>query len=205
MKDISPINIKLATGASPWDLSNEILYAMCRKYPHHEKDDEIIAKVLLIGRVYSAAIERRKRVKNSGDMFYIKEVTPAIRKSKIDEWLRTLTGLECPTRENCAQIIYVHKMVTNLFKKISGLEKRSLASKYLHFHFPKLFYIYDSRSSNALRKLESKPIIWSPFFAKCDYAYAKFFLRCMNFAERIHAQSGEYLIPRELDKYLLSY
>jgi hypothetical protein len=159
---------------------------------------------LIIGRVYAAAIERRKKVENNSDKFYIKDVAPTIRKSKIDEWLRTLTGLERPTRENCVQIIYVHKKVTDLFKKISGLEKRSLASKYLHFHFPKLFFIYDSRSSSVLNQVEPSPVIWNPVFAKYDYTYARFFLRCMNFVERIDSQYRVYLTPRQLDKYLLS-
>ena len=204
MQNIDCEMMKVAIRIPDWDLSNEILYKMCREYPNHESDKEIIAKILIIGRVYSAAIERRKRVENNSDMFYIKDVAPTIRKSKIDEWLHTLTGLECPTRENCVQIIYVHKKVTDLLKKISGLEKRSLASKYLLFHFPKLFFIYDARSSSALSQIEPRPVVWSPVFAKYDYMYTRFFLRCMNFVDRIDSQCKVYLTPRQLDKYLLS-
>jgi hypothetical protein len=37
----------------------------------------------------------------------------------------------------------------------SGLNKRSLASKYLHFHVPELFYISDSRAyDDAMRNSE---------------------------------------------------
>jgi hypothetical protein len=204
MQIINCEKIRSAFSSSAWDLSNDILYKMCRQYPNHENDEEIIAKILIIGRVYSAAIERRKEVKNNSDAFYIKEVAPKIRKSKIDEWFRTLNGLERPTRENCVQIIAVHKKVTNLFEKISGLEKRSLASKYLHFHFPKIFFIYDARSSRAINQVEPNLFIWHPIFEKYDHTYARFFLRCMNFAERINSQCGVYLTPRQLDKYLLS-
>jgi len=35
--------------------------------------------------------------------------------------------------------------LTDLFREISGLEKRSLASKYLHCHFLRATYIYDER------------------------------------------------------------
>lgn len=45
---------------SYWDVGNSVLYDMCRKYPNHGKEDEIIAKVWLIGCSYSAAIERRR-------------------------------------------------------------------------------------------------------------------------------------------------
>ena len=54
---------------------------------------------------------------------------------------------------NIGQIISVHNFLTVIFNEISGLDKRSLASKYLHFHLPNLFYIYDSRADNAIRKM----------------------------------------------------
>lgn len=202
MQKINCRELKKAIDISTWDLSNQILYEMCQKYPHHKNDGEIVAKVLLIGRVYSAAIERRKNVENISSEFYRGEVAPSIRKSKIDVWLNALTDFGRPTFENCAQIISVHKKVTDLFKEISGLEKRSLASKYLHFHFPDLFFIYDSRSSNALRKIEHSST-WNSSLVEYDRAYSKFFLRCLVFTEKVKNECGTYLTPRQLDKYLL--
>jgi hypothetical protein len=202
MQKINCRKLQRVIGVSAWNLSNEILYEMCRKHPRHESNEEIIAKVLMIGRVYSAAIERRKNVENTSSMFYLKQVAPGIRKSKIDKWLDTLRGFEHPTSENCIQIMAVHKKVTNLFSKISGLEKRSLSSKYLHFHFPDLFFIYDSRSSTAIRQVEQTSI-WNSDLVEYDYAYAKFFLRCMAFVEKVNSECRIYLTPRQLDKYLL--
>lgn len=202
MQKVNCRELQRAIDVSPWDLSNQILYEMCQKHPLHKKDEEIIAKVLLIGRVYSAAIERRKNVENSSSMFYRREVAPRIRKSKIDVWLNTLRDFDHPTSENCSQIIAVHKKVTDLFREISGLEKRSLASKYLHFHFPNLFFIYDSRSSNALKKIEYSSV-WNSNLVEYDRAYAKFFVPCMNLVEMVNNKCGRYLTPRQLDKYLL--
>ena len=51
-------------------------------------------------------------------------------------------------------MVKVHYLTTKLFSKISGLNKRSLASKYLHFHVPELFYIFDSRAYDAMRNSE---------------------------------------------------
>jgi len=203
MQKTSCRELQQAIGDSPWDLSNQILYEMCQKYPHHKNDEEIIAKVMMIGRVYSAAIERRKNVENISSVFYRGKVAPGIRKSKIDVWLNTLRSLDHPTSENCVQIIAVHKKVTDLFREISGLEKRSLASKYLHFHFPNLFFIYDSRSSNALKKIEYSSV-WNSSLVEYDRAYAKFFLRCMAFVEKVNYECDIPLTPRKLDKYLLS-
>jgi len=41
----------------------------------------------------------------------------------------------------------------DLFTDITGWEKRALASKYLHFHRPDLFFFYDSRAKRALGKV----------------------------------------------------
>ena len=205
MQKINCRELKRAIDISTWDLSNQILYDMCQKYPRHKSDDEIIAKVLLIGRVYSAAIERRKNVENISSVFYREKVAPGIRKSEIDVWLNTLKDFGRPTFENCTQIIAVHKKVTEIFKEISGLEKRSLASKYLHFHFPNLFFIYNSRSSNAMKKIECN-FVWNSSLIEYDHAYAKFFLRCMALVEKVNSECDiplTPLTPRQLDKYLL--
>lgn len=44
---------------TPWDLGNQVLYDVCRQNPDHTDEQAIIAKILLIGRTYAAAIERR--------------------------------------------------------------------------------------------------------------------------------------------------
>ncbi len=49
-----------AMGPSPWDFSNQVLYDLCRAHPAHDDVSVVIAKMLLMGRAYSAAIERRK-------------------------------------------------------------------------------------------------------------------------------------------------
>lgn len=41
-----------------WCIGNQVLYDLCRRYPRHAVDAEIVAKVWLIGRAYSASIER---------------------------------------------------------------------------------------------------------------------------------------------------
>jgi len=142
-----------ATEGTLWDLGNEVLYELCAKYPRHDAEKEILAKIWLIGRSYAAAIERRKNSKQDAEQFYLKTVAPAIRNSDIDTWLSDIAWERKPTSENYSGIVAVHKKLTDLFFDISGMKKRSLASKYLHFHFPHLFYIYDSRASSAVAKV----------------------------------------------------
>src|SRR5712692_9351087 len=134
-----------------WDVGNGVLYDLCAANPEHTRDDVIIAKIWLIGRTYAAAIERRRDKGDAvGDAFYETRVAPQIRDSDIDRWFKVL---DSGSDTDMALNLETHKRVMDLFTKISGLEKRSLASKYLHFHFPSRFYIYDSRAYNAISEL----------------------------------------------------
>lgn len=50
---------------------NGILYRLCEEHPGHTNEDEIVAKIWLVGRSYSAAIERRRASRDvSGEAFY---------------------------------------------------------------------------------------------------------------------------------------
>lgn len=194
--------VRRAIDDSVWDLGNEVLYDLCRKHPSHRSDDEVLAKVLLIGRVYAASIERRRDNRDiRGDDFYLDVVVPTIRRSDIDGWFQPLRPLKTPT---AAAVIPVHARLTQLFTKISGLEKRSLASKYLHFHFPKLVYIYDSRAERAIRQVTASRRRDMPDFDDYDPTYARFFLRCETLRNQLQDLLGQPVCPRELDKVLLA-
>src|SRR5262249_9233512 len=152
---VSRADIQNARARRVWALSNKVLYDLCRAYPDHIRDDVIIAKILIIGRVYAAAIERRRPAKgkageNRGDRFYTQTVAHNIRRSSIDRWLDGLPSCLSMNDEATAKILEVHGQVTALFSTISKLNKRSLAAKYLHFHRPDLFFLYDSRALSAI-------------------------------------------------------
>ncbi len=188
-----------------WDLGNQALYDLCKKYPRHDNVDEILAKIWIIGRSYAAAIERRKKFSSyKGDSFHQRIVGPRMLAARIDEWLQPLHELNRPSYENADQIIAAHKKLTDLFCQMTGLAKRSLASKYLHFHFPKLFYLYDSRAAQELSRI-SRPANTSPVQEDHDSAYAAYFLRCLAFVTAVKHDHGISLRPRQLDNYLLGY
>jgi hypothetical protein len=185
-----------------WNLGNEALYELCRKHPEHRDDDAILAKVWLIGRSYAASIERRRRKPSeNGDEFYLDRVAPAIKRAGVDRWFEPLRVLRRP---NPAAVIPVHKRLTELFEHISGLEKRSLASKYLHFHFPRAVYIFDDRVSRGIRRVTPALRLRALPFNPCDDPYARFFLRCAQFHEEIEQLMERRLSPREVDTVLLA-
>lgn len=199
--------IDAALNENPWDLGNGILYKLCSEYPKHSEDSEIVAKIWLIGRSYAAAIERRKPNNDTSidnDDFYLNVVLPAIKNSDIDKWIRSLMHIEEVNEDNLASILHVHMKVTKLLSEISGLDKRSLASKYLHFHYPKLFFIYDSRAVSAISKLsEITGRVGRSKFQEVDNEYRKFFEKCLKVQIYINEVFGYSIIPRQLDNILL--
>jgi hypothetical protein len=143
-----PLNaalVQAACSSSPWDLGNEVLYSLCRTHPTHANHAAVIAKVWLIGRSYAAAIERGRDKPEENDDFYVDRVAPQIVASAIDQWLQQLVTFSHPNSQSLPHILRTHAQVTALFSQISGLDKRSLASKYLHFHLPHLFYVLGDR------------------------------------------------------------
>ncbi len=186
---------------------NSILYDMCKKQPLHTQEDICSAKVRIIGRVYSAAIERGAEL---GSSVYTEIVPKTMKKygSKIDKQLKNLSS------ENLDNIFTVYNTVFECFNKISGKKNISLTSKYLHFHNPDAFYIYDSRAKKAISILmnqlnieysiikESK----NDFNTKYDNIsdYINFFLKCKACCKTIEEKFHEKLTPRQLDDILLT-
>ena len=195
-----------AMSPTPWDFSNRILYDLCAKHPNHTDLGEVLAKILLIGRVYAAAIERRKTKADSdqNDHFYINNVAPAIQDSRMDEWLHRARASVPGTQAGFATLVETHEAVTRLCRKISGLEKRSLASKYLHFHVPQLFYIYDSRAVEAMRDFSKLLPRASRTAGNGDNEYRKFAEKCAGLAKLCASEYGLQLSPRQIDNLLLA-
>ena len=184
-----------------YDFSNKILYDLCSQNPSHEEEEIIIAKVLMIGRVYAAAIERRKDGIKYRD-YYTQNVAPNMK--NVDKILRPLTeGSENTSEET----LRIHKEVQEVFKVISNQNKPSLTSKYLHFHFPDLFYIFDSVANNKSRRVLKnvcEPISYKTVDS-VDNEYSKFYQRCAHIRKTIKDQTGVDLNPRHLDNLFQIY
>ena len=192
-----------------WDFANSILYDMCAKNPLHDDANVIVGKLWLIGRSYAAAIERRKNisVSNRDEDFYYDTVAPKMLSigKELDERISKLkdASVLCDCHLDC--VLSTHKFLMDAFYEITDLEKRSLASKYLHFHCPSMFYIYDSRASQAIRKKVTldKQRASAHYPCGCDVEYANFCVRMLELQEFCEKQFGKTLMPRELDDFLL--
>ncbi len=182
---------------------------MCEKYPRHDNDSEIYAKFWLIGRAYAVQLERNKRkVKIKGDFY--KQVAKTV-KNRFDQFLLPLKGRNLTTNEDVRIILQIHRAVMKFIRKeITEDDKRSFVSKYLHFHFRDLFFIYDSKASSVINSIISqcgydeekrdyKKIINDTEY---DKPYADFFIKCF-FLKKYLEKNGCNFSLREIDSYLL--
>ena len=149
----------LKVANSRWEYGNSVLYRMCEEEPEHKKVDVIVVKIWLIGRSYAAAIERRKKVVDDDDDFYYDVVAPKLLEigPELDDRIADLKESKNLIINDFKEILKTHKFLMDTFYDLTGLEKRSLASKYLHFHCPEKFFIYDSWAKAGIGKLVKRP------------------------------------------------
>ncbi len=195
--------IKAARSPSPWDLGNKVLYDLCKKNRQHKDAPAVLAKIWLVGRAYAAAMERRREKVDQNDDFYIQTVVPGIIRSDIDIWIESAATHSRPSDRSFHDILSAHAAVTGLFREISGLEKRSLASKYLHFHLPRLFYIYDARAVKAMRRLSGVVGRVRGSNEGYDNEYRKVAEKCLRLQIHIKDKFNVFLTPRQIDNLLL--
>ena len=193
---------------SRWEFGNSILYQMCEDNPLHNDADVVIGKIWLIGRSYAAAIERRKNADDyQGDDFYYDAVAPKMLEigKELDSRIESLKNNTGIIADCVPEILSTHKYLMDAFMDLTGLEKRSLASKYLHFHCPEKFFIYDSRARAAIGKIVKRPnkkILLG--IDDHDAEYGDFVCRMLELQEYLDEKLEVYEKPRAIDSFLLS-
>jgi hypothetical protein len=171
--------------------------------PKHEKPDIAIAKIWIIGRTYAASIERG--APNAGDQFYETKVGPKMVEG-IDSIFKPLRTIKSVEDNNLSEVMRAYNLTNKKFRHIAGKERRSLSSKYLHFHFPNLYYLYDSRALGQITQLTDSVGKNLPDDFKrggFDPVYTRFYLRCRSLVCSIHEAYDIRLTPRQLDNLLL--
>lgn len=191
-------------GDDHYRLANNILYNMVERYPYHIDENEIVSKMWIIGRTYAAAIERRPNKSDTPGDFYYGYVAPKLMASQIDEKIAALRRYRTITEDNLPKILSVHKYLMDIFKELTQKEKRSLASKYLHFHLPDLFFIYDSRVASVITKFSGKKQRSLQLPDDSDKTYAEFCYKALTIYNGLTANYTEKK-TRVVDNILLRY
>jgi len=180
------------------ELGNEVLYDMCEKYKSHTVREQIYSKLWLIGRSYSAALERNKSEEKTEDIFR-KTIDELIKiGSCIDDKIQKLQPIVDDDTMYAA--LDVHKDIVDVFSKTTKMEKRSLASKYLHFHRRDVFYIYDGYANSSLMDCVKGSVFANN---KYDSTYFKFCIKALALKTGIREKYGKDLSPRETDNLLI--
>jgi hypothetical protein len=201
-------SITSCTKRGPWSLGNDILYKMCADNFNHDSAEKIVAKVWLIGRSYAVAIERRKN-KTPGvesDKFYTEKVVNAFQTPELDKMIDKIKIIPQFNTDTLIKTIELHYYMTKLINKITNLNKRSFSSKYLHFHLPSLFYIYDSRAAKAIKRFKIKvPADLKLLVSTTNYdkEYADFACKCFVLTSQVKGMFDIELTPRQIDNLLL--
>ena len=193
-----------ALTSNEWTLADKVLYDLCERYPSHSASDEVIAKVWLIGRGYAAPIERGRSGAMSSERFYSAVVAPAVLHSSIDQYLAQVDLYRCCEDPSDAEVVLaIHATLMKAFHAASGRANRSLAAKYLHFHRPLFFPIFDSRASAAIRVMTSGRVQGD--FPKGDSEYRAFVARFVALRHWILVNHDLIMTPRAIDRVLLAY
>lgn len=133
-----------------WERIDEWLYALCAASGHASRVD-VHAKVTIVGRTYSAGLERQVVLQDGqGDRLVVAADHLGAHGEEIDARLALLgpaTGELTPAR--LADIVDAHGWFTSLVTEICRTAPRSFASKYLHFHCADV-PVYDSYATAAL-------------------------------------------------------
>ncbi|HEY5239493.1 MAG TPA: hypothetical protein VIJ62_14015 [Rhizomicrobium sp.] len=185
-----------------WEKGDRALYEFCRREPRHNDISSTVPKLWLIGRSYAAPIERGA---GGGDLDKIySEAAIKLKKSRLDEKLSRLKPSDHP---DCELALGIHNLVIGCLPDKNGYSKcrRSVASKYLHFHRPEQFVLFDSRAKSAVAKffVLEKNDIWPKITA--DRQYYAFVQKCEAIKVEIAEKFDIQLTNKELDKVLLRF
>lgn len=193
-----------------WEVGNQTLYDLCAKYPAHTDPSQIVAKTWLIGRTYSVALERRRGAFESNEVYYREKIPQVFSSSHLDLWLSQLPEDKELTADLLPDVLAVHtnlvsylKMNLDSTEAKQGLNRVSFCSKYLHFHRPLLFPIYDARAVKGLRLL-IKDYLPEPLWNLPNPATYKPFVEViLNVLPVLASQANERLTLRHFDNLLL--
>ncbi|MEO6963938.1 MAG: hypothetical protein ABIY90_18360 [Puia sp.] len=203
----TPAEIRRTKSSHISDYGNGLLYQLCKDHFEHNEGKYIVAKTLFIGRIYAAALERNAVEKSeNNDDFYAHTVVSVFKNSRLDDKLKSLKKIKVLAPENITEVLQTHGYLVERIMMITGHKNTSFCSKYLHFHLPGLFFIYDKRVREALGAIKMKlpdDLAKLKTVKNIDPSYTPVFLKCFAI-KRMMAEKGLPLTNRQLDKILVA-
>lgn len=205
----TPTETELAAAASAFDVDwggvDEVLYRTCAESPTHTDRRTITAKLALVGRAYSAGLERCVTPPPGQQSITVIADFVTAHGAEVDAAIEPLLALEEPlTSDDVQSIVRAHGALLKVLRGVTttGKTPRSFAAKYLHFHKP-VVPIYDEYARITLTGL----VHWNgnalPFSkpACADQEYYDFCVRFWRLYESCWKR-GVAASVKTLDQYL---
>jgi len=206
-------------------MGNTVLYKMVQDFPNHSCPDIVRDKMLIIGRVYSAAVTRGAGLKgsevedNEGGLYGHLADRIVAKGGELDKRIDSCRNYGRVNLANVHSVIEAHAFLNGIIvegiKAWRGQEstsernvwaRASFVSKYLHFHVPMAFFILDSIVSATLKNLRPpRTRTQWPATSRKEHrtAYGTHCVRMLDCADRHY--SGTDWTPRMLDGHLMGY
>jgi hypothetical protein len=186
----------------PWSVGDDVLYDLCERFLDHSDVKVVVAKLWMIGRAYSAAIERLGKPEDLTTSDLYARVAESMISSDVDRHIQKLRGLGPLSEGNAQEVIASHKYLADTLRANTGKYPRSLASKYLHFHAPEAVPIFDSYTQKTICESLPRWCDQSGLSRLDDKDYSSFVARVINVLDRIEREHGTRLTVKQLDRLL---
>ncbi len=190
--ELTPEFVTDALAESILDPRRRALYDLCFQHRNHLDETATAEKLRRIVRLYA---------EYDGCSLSPEAEARRLGRSGVDSWFGLLASAEAL---DALQLLQTHRRLMAVFADLDEAEARSLASKYLHFHFPELFPVYDAVVAPAAARLAGDECPDEDAPAP-DPAYARHVTCCRRVTEQLRPEVGRRLGPRELDLLLRAW
>ncbi|PIB51766.1 hypothetical protein AOA57_02675 [Pseudomonas sp. 2588-5] len=189
--------------------ANKALYSFVRENPSHTDPAQVASKALIIGRSLAASVERRKKdddddYEGSTGSFYAR-LADSICSSDLALEASFLPVGKRLTGSATTAVNKVHSRLCDAITRVTKKDASSFASKYLHFHYPTLFPMVDSRAREALKWIaDEESMVFAPTTAGMSKNYAVYMAFYLKVRDLFEEELGYEISLRHMDNILLN-
>lgn len=189
--------------------ANKALYSFVQENPSHTDHAQVASKALVIGRSLAASVERRTKGDEDGyegstGGFYAR-LAKSVCASDVGLEASFLPVGERLAGSICTAVNKVHSRLCEAISKVTNKDASSFASKYLHFHYPTLFPMVDSRAREALKWIaDEEGLVFAPTTAGMSKNYATYVDFYIGVRSLFEEELGRPISLRQMDNILLN-
>lgn len=183
------------------DFGNDVLYKMCREYPRHDLPEKTASKIWMINTAYSAGIMRKALyptdITNKPEWLYTKVAETLVNFDKELEILK-------PGHFELSKALQIHGHLVRLIGVYTKARHISFASKYLHFHYPNNFFIYDNLAAKSLASMVKYKCCTADE-SEISQVYHDYCTKSVILKSYIEEHIGRTLSIRQFDRILVLF